>query len=256
MMKFKADYSGLVRLRATIGNQSKQVSFAAMRALNAAAYKASQETVAEIARVFDRPTPWVRRSVRYVKARRDRLEASVDFDFWGNKQGVTVSNVLEAEIYGGVRKLKRHEQAMRRIGVLPDGMAIVPGSAAQLDQYGNMSPGQINQILSFFGGFGEQGYKANMTGKGKARLAKGNRKKGTQGFAYFALARRHGRLLPGVYQRFQFSWGSAVKPIMIFVHRPQYRIRLQFYRVAEAAATKEFNAKFPVFLDEAMRTAR
>jgi len=97
------------------------------------------------ARVFDKPTSWVLRSVRYTKSNRKtqtEMSATVDFDFWGNKQGVTVAHVLRAEIYGGQRKLKRHEIALQRIGILPPGHFIVPGDAAQMDAYGNMNPAQ------------------------------------------------------------------------------------------------------------------
>ncbi len=37
---------------------------------------------------------------------------------------------------------------MRQAGVLPGGMFWVPGSAAKMDRYGNISTGQIVQIVS------------------------------------------------------------------------------------------------------------
>ena len=255
MITVKVDSSGMLKLQAQIAGMGKQVRFATMRTLNAAAYEAAQATSKEMARVFDKPTSWVLRSVRYVKARKDKLESSVDFDFWGNKQGVTVAHVLKAEIYGGQRKLKRHEIALQRIGILPPGQFIVPGDAAQMDAYGNMNPGQINQIMSWFQAFGEQGYRANMRDGGK-RLARGNKKTGQRGFAYFVLHKPHGKLLPGVYQRYDFGgYGSAVKPVMIFVRFAKYRQRLDFYGLAERTARSAFNAKFHEYLNEAIRTA-
>ncbi len=237
----------------------KQVKFAQERALNAAAYAAAQATSKELARVFDKPTSWVLRSVRYTKASRktqQEMFATVDFDFWGNKQGVTVAHVLRAEIYGGQRKLKRHEIALQRVGILPAGHFIVPGNAAQLDAHGNMSPGQIVQIMSWFQSFGEQGYRANMRDGGR-RLGRDNKKTGQRGFAYFVLHKPHGKLLPGVYQRFGFGGlGSSVKPVMIFVKFVNYRSRLDFYGIAERAARAAFKDKFPQFLEEARRTAR
>ncbi len=256
MIKVNVDSSGMLRLRAELDGKAKQVRFAAMRALNEAAFKASKDTAKEMARIFDRPTPWVLGSVRYRKATRAKLEAQVDFDFWGNKQGVTVSHVLNAEIHGGARKAKRHEIALQRAGILPPGMGIVPGDAAAMDSYGNMSSGQIVQIMAWFKAFGEQGYKANMTDKTRGRLGRDNKRTGRKGFSYFALKKRHGKLLPGVYQRFDFGFGSAIKPVMIFVRMPQYKRRLDFYGLAERSARAEFNAKFPVLLEEAMRTAR
>ena len=54
-------------------------------------------------------------------------------------------------------------------------MGIVPGDAATLDQNGNMSAGQIVQIMSWFKAFGEQGYQANMRDGGR-RLARDNKR--------------------------------------------------------------------------------
>jgi hypothetical protein len=190
----------------------------------------------------------VLRSVRYKKGTNTQPEALVDFDAWGNKTGVTAAHFLQAEIYGGPRKLKRHETALQRAGVLPTGKAIVPGPAAKMDQYGNMSPAQIVQILSYFKSFGEQGYRANMRDGGK-RLAKDNKKKGARGFVYFAIYARHGKLIPGIYQRFSFgALGSSVKPIMYFVDIPKYKKRFDFYGVAERAAREEFARKMPGYL--------
>lgn len=234
----------------------RQVPFAASKALNQAVFKAAEATKKEIAKVFDRPTPWVLGGVRYVKSTKQKLSASVDFDFWGNKQTISVEQILKAEVHGGQRRHKRHEVALQRAGILPDGMGIVPGQAAKIDQYGNMVSGQIVQILAWFKAFGEQGYKANIGEKGRERLGRDNKRTGAKGFAYFALQKKRGKLLPGVYQRFQFGHGSAVKPVMIFVRLPNYRKRLDFYGIAQRVALEEFNATFEAELRQALRTAR
>ena len=255
MIKINVGSGGLMRLSAGISGMDKQVRFATMRALNAAAFKGKQGTEREIGKTFDRPTLWVSRSVRYRKATKDKLEAQIDFDAWGNKQGVTASQVLNAEIHGGARRMKRHEVALQRIGILPPGMRIIPGDAAKMDGYGNMQAGQINQIMSWFQAFGQQGYSANMRDGGK-RLGRDNKRTGSKGFSYFALQTKRGNLLPGVYQRFTFSAGSAVKPVMIFVRTTNYKRRLDFYGLAEKIARAEFNAQFPLMLEETIRTAR
>lgn len=248
-MRITLDTSGLNRLQAQVGYLGKQATINMVLALNASAYAAMQASAKSMAQVFDRPTPWVLRSVRYKKATTTKLEALVDFDKWGNKTGVTASHILQAEIYGGPRKLKRHEVALQRAGILPPGKAIVPGPAAKLDQYGNMSPAQIVQIMSYFKSFGHEGYRANMRDGGK-RLAKGNKKKGTRGFVYFAIYARHGKLIPGIYQRFTTGEiDSSVKPIMYFVDIPKYKKRFDFYGVAERAARAEFAKKLPGYLN-------
>lgn len=246
------------------GLPEKKITVAAVAALNDAAYLGKVETAKAVAAVFDRPTPWVRGSVRYSKARKDKLEAQIDFDFWGNKQGVTVEKVIQAQIFGGPRRHKRHEVALRRMGILPDGMFIVPGEAATMDAYGNMVAGQINQVMAWFNAFGEQGYKSNMTAATRARRAKGSKR--SSGFEYFVVRpgdrrefiRSNGskgthKMQPGIYQRVFMGMGTAIKPIMIFVRSPIYQRRLDFYGIAEKAALKEFNRAFPMYLDKLLK---
>lgn len=256
-------------MKAKLSGMEKQVKHATVVALNRAAFSGMMAVKKEIGQVFNGPTPWIRNSVRYTKATKSArlvggvsiggasvMTATIDFDAWGNKQGVTAAHILNAEIYGGKRRNKRHEVALQKAGILPAGMGIVPGDAAVLDQYGNMSAGQIVQIMSWFQAFGEQGYRSNMRDGGK-RLARDNKKTGAKGFAYFALQKPHGKLLPGVYQRFDFGkLGSAVKPVMIFVRMPSYKRRLDFYGIAARVAQAEFDKEYPIALAEAMRTAR
>ncbi len=240
-----------------LAGMEKQVQFATVVALNRAAYAGAEATKDEMRKVFNSPTSWVLGGVRYVKARKDRLYSQVDFDFWGNKQQVTVEQVMKAEVYGGQRAAKRFESALRYAGVLPAGQYVVPGEAAKLDANGNMQAGQIVQIIAWFKGFQEQGYKANMTDKTKRRLGKDNKRTGAKGFQY-VLIRRGNRsgLHPGIYQKFTFALGSSLKPVMIFVASANYRKRLDFYGIAAKAAGQELERAFPVALDEAIRTAR
>ena len=111
---------------------------------------------------------------------------------------------------------------------------------------------QIVQIVSWFRAFGEQGYKANSTDKTRARLGK-DKKNGTRGFAYFVLRQKTGKLPAGIYQRFAFAAGSAVKLVMLFVKSPNYKRRLDFYGIAEKAARAEFDRAFPMYLDKLLK---
>jgi len=245
-MKITIEAKGLDALRLQIAGLGRKIKTAQVAALNSAAFVGAKETSEAVAKTFDRPTPWVKGSVRYKKATKDRVEVQIDFDKWGNKTGVTVEKVLQAQIHGGQRKLKRHEIALQRAGILPPGMAIAPGPAAKKDAYGNMSAAQIVQIISWFKAAGEQGYSANMRDGGK-RLGRDNKKTGAKGFAYFALRTPYGKLQPGIYQRFTFGFGSAVKPVMYFIKPPTYKKRLDFYGIAEKAARKEFDRAFAMY---------
>lgn len=236
------------------GLASGKLNVAIKAALNDAAHAGYEAGRNEMRRVFDRPTPWVLGGIRYIKATASKLEARIDFDHWGNKTLVTVADVLQAEIDGGQRRYKRHESALRQAGILPAGMFIVPGTAAERDAYGNMKGSQIVQILAWFRTFGEQGYRANMTDKGRARLGRDSKRTGRAGFQYFVLKQRHGKLLPGIYKRHVFSGGSsAVKPVMIFVRSPNYRKRFDFYGVTREAALEQFHRSFPFWLNRLLK---
>lgn len=246
MLKVKFDAPDVDAMRDA---DVKQVRMATLMSINTAAWEGMKAGRAEVESVFDSPTPWVVKGVRYQKAKPDRMTATIDLDYWGNKQGVGVDQVLQAEVYGGERRAKRHEVALQRIGVLPAGMGIVPGEAAKLDAYGNMQAGQIVQILAWFRAFGQQGYKANMDDKGRARLGKDKRKQGTRGFEYVAVyANNRGGMHPGIYQKTFTGFGSAVKPVMIFVPMPKYRKRFDFYTVVDEAARRAFDKTWPAAL--------
>lgn len=235
------------------GLSQGKINTAMVSAINQGARAGYEAAEQEVKRVFDRPTPWIQKAARYRKASSSKPEATVDFDYWGNKQLVTADKVLNAEIFGGPRKLKRFETALQRIGILPAGMAVVPGAGAKMDSYGNMQAGQINQILAWFRAFGQQGYKANMTDKGRARLARGSKRTGRRGTEYFVQKTQGKGLRPGIYQRQQFAFGSAVKPVMIFITIPTYRPRFDFYRVTTRAALDQMSLAFPTFLNQMLR---
>ena len=201
----------------------REINFTAMRALNA--------TVAEMAlyrypnlvqEVFDRPNPWIMRGFRYKKAERDNLvaEVSVSDD---RPVGPTPRHVLSASVFGGARKPKRFELALRAKGVLPSNQYAVPGRDAKIDSYGNMSGSQIVQILSALGAFSESGYTANRTARSAAR------KKNPMNL--FVIKEIGKGLAPGIYQR--INSGLGVKQLLRFVKQPIYEERFNFYKYGE-----------------------
>jgi len=168
---------------------------------------------------------------------------------------------LGPEIIGGGRKLKNFERMLRTIGVLPNGMYIVPGAACPLDAHGNIPRGLIVQILSYFKAFRTAGFTANITDKRKAALLKGSKRKGTLGYEYFVVNRVRGRYgrqhLPfGIYKRIPFAFGSSIKPIFMFVRNPTYPKRYGFYDVAGRIVKERLKENFIKALVEALSTTR
>lgn len=232
-----------------------QVPFALSVALNKTAEKARLKVRSEMPSVFDRPTPWVLNSLRVKRSTKTNLTAELAYK---DKNSVESSrSMVEPHVFGGRRHFKAMEARLMNMGYMPKGYNAVPGGAAKLDAYGNMSRGQISQLLNVLGTYTEAGYnKANANTV--ARLAKGNTKRGVYGFTYWVnpvggVKGKH--LQPGVYQRISTAFGSSLKPILIFVRRASYKQRLDFYGIVKETVDKNFVPEFRTAFAEAMRTA-
>jgi hypothetical protein len=116
----------------------KQIPFAIAGALNDTMYRSRSALIEEMGRVFDRPTPYVTRSLHYRKASKSDLA----FELWSEEFGGSMppAEVLAAEVAGGGRKMKRSEIAL--------GSYWVPGEGAMLDRYGNIRGADLTAILS------------------------------------------------------------------------------------------------------------
>lgn len=254
-MQFKVE-TNLPAVQDAMKKAASQVPFAAMLAINKVAARARADVQDNMKRVFDRPTPWVINSLRIKRATRTNLVAELAFK---DKNSVENSNAMVSpHVFAGARRFKAMESRLMRAGYLPAGWHVVPGGAAKLDAYGNMSRGQISQILNVLGTYQEAGYnKAN--DRTRARLAKGNVKKNTYGFVYWvnpATGQRRARhLQPGVYQRVTTGFGTSLKPVLIFVPSVNYKKRLPFFEQVMAAANAHFDTEFTQAFDRAMQTA-
>lgn len=211
----------------------------------------------EIMRIFDRPTPYTRNSIRTRPARKTKLEAVVwlkDDTF----KGGSATDYLLPQIEGGQRVLKRSEKALYRVGVLPSGWYAVPGTAAQLDAFGNMSRSQLVKILSYFQAFGQQGYRANTTETGRAKLKRGTRsRRGVEYFLALPSIRRTRHLTPGIYEVIQSGFGRATpRPVLVFVRRATYRKRWDWYGIAQRVIDQETSRVWAQSWAQAVATRR
>lgn len=221
----------------SLRGMQKQIPVVVSQAINNTANKVQTELKNSMKTSFDRPTPFTLNSLFLKPSTPRTLTATVfvkDPPRLSDKQ-----HYLLPHITGSRRTYKRSEGALWHIGILPGSNAIVPGRFANKDSYGNMSPGQIVQILSYFKAFGQQGYRANITDKKKAKMWKGSKKK--IGTAYFAGRPGGGRLPLGIYQRFNLGHGSAIKPVMIYTkHKPTYTKRWPFEEIGRRVCDQEF----------------
>lgn len=229
-----------------------QIPFALAAALTDTAKDVTAAEQHEIRDSFDRPTPTTQNSVYMKPATKANLEAIVGIkNFMG--KGTSAEEYLASEIEGGQRLPKRFERALISAGIMPSGYYAMPGAGVALDQYGNIGRGLIVQLISYFQAFPEQGYAANMTDKRKAALAKG--KRGQQGVAYFA-SRGDGHLPRGIWARYSFGHGSAIKPILIFVKGAHYEKRFDYFYTAKLTIDRVFEKNLRARWQQAWATAK
>ena len=112
---YSIEVLGLDALRQRVRNLPKQFRYAGARALNDVAFLARGAVVGEMQKVFDRPTPFILRSTRVIKATPDKLSVSIFPDSPGGKS-VDPVNVLRAEVFGhfhllGVGQLGRRQRS-------------------------------------------------------------------------------------------------------------------------------------------------
>ena len=151
-----------------------------------------------------------------------------------------------------------------KVAYMRYGERAVPAAGARLDSYGNMSRGQIVQILSQLKANTVAGFDANATnsrrskakraieqyfvseGPGSNRTTFGSRRFGR------GTAKQH--LPRGVWIRRQTAWGTAVRPVLLFVTGVRYTPKLDFFVIAQRTVDANFPQQFGIATDQALRS--
>jgi hypothetical protein len=253
-MQVSIKIDGLEKVQQQLRMLSERgIKEASAKAINDTAYQVKRTMVAQMDRVFDQVTPYVRKSVWIKQATPDALVATIEPTYFGGK-GIDPQQILAAQESGGQRRDKRVEVALHKAGILPSGYQTVlpkdpmPGSH---DGRGNFRGPFIVQLISYFKAFGEQGYRSNMTDKRRNKLAnRGVNASGFKtinGFIYFVAygklrsgATSH--LHPGIWAKSGVH-GSTVKPVMMFIKAGNYKPRFSMESVAKAADVDNYLSK-------------
>lgn len=236
----------------------EKIPTAARNAINDTAFGLKAHVQNLIKSSFKNPHPSTIKNVFVVKANKENLAARVRFD---QLYKTGVDEYMLANIEGGSRAMKPSEQRLNRY--------YVPGIGAKMNAYGNMTGGQVTQVLSRLGRFGDvAGYDMNETAKSK-RLRSGT-SKGTE---YFIVTQPKGGLKPGVYQRtekrggytavgtqratrgrtgaFQKTEvGKVIKargavPVMVFTKgKPKYKVKFPFFKSSTEYVNKALVGNF------------
>ena len=240
----------------------RQMAVATANALNDVGFEVRRAMQDEMRAVFKDPTDYILRSPRFKRATPKRLSVTIEPAYMGGK-GVDPQKILNAQAWGGRRRDKRSEVALRRARILPNGYQTAiperpfPGSD---DGRGNLKGSFLVQLISYFRAFGEQGYRANMTDKRKGSIHRGTAK--VAGRRYFlggdhgqkvwtvengepvlkAVGVRKSHLAPGIWAAYG-PGGKQVAPVLMFVRQGTYTPRLDMDKVAKRADAENYLAK-------------
>lgn len=248
-MNFTIDNRQIEQLRRSYGAFSDRRFAAGLAtALTKTAQTVQLAQRAEMRDVFDRPSPYTLGAVFVDRARADKLEARVGIADSPGGRGRPAIKYLRWQINGGQRTPKAYERALMRAGVLPDDMRTVPGKFAKLDGYGNISAGQIRQILSQLRIELSSGATSVLprvmdadnqaTRKAKQRRITGAYKRA--GGQFVAFPRGRGKLAAGIYQVRSTGFGRTdPKPVLLFVSSANYEVgRYDFHYVSQLAVER------------------
>ena len=234
MLELRHDFE---KAKQQLKDMKRQLPFLNAYALTKTAQDVRKAEYEEMQSLFDRPTPYVvpknidkpgtRGSLFLRGAKKDKLAAKVwvkDLNLGAGTPGI---DIVGPHIKGGGRKFKRFEKALFRNGVLPAGMYAVPSKYARKNKYGNLSAGRYTQILSYL--------RANAD-VAQNTTANSRRKKTTK--PYWIMYENDKPL--GIYQ----GTGSNMKPIIIFVSKPNYKQTFKFEGIGNAVAAQRFESNF------------
>lgn len=217
----------------------RQLPYAAARACTAVAQLAVQDIRTKMPSIFDNPTPFTVNAFYAKPATRTDPTAYVATRDYAAK-GRPAIKYLEPQILGGARVMKGFERLLSNVS---GGQFAVPGRGARLNGYGNMSVGQLTQLLSRLKVINDPYQQA--TARTVKRLLRAKRtvavSRNTSDY-FVAHARGNGRPI-GVYQ---LTGPGQVAPVLVFSpNAPHYTARfnpeLIVTRVVERRMLPEFN---------------
>lgn len=217
---------------------TKQLPYALSRALNDTAQDVLKDNRRLMESVFDRPTPYTLGSFMVRNATQSSLQATVE-----QKQQAAMHSYLTTEETGGARRQTGTDKLMAiRVAYAGHLWGVVPGDAAKLDQYGNWSAGERNQVLAVLKAMRDGA--ANETSRSRKRA-------GAKRGRYFVSPPSF--KTPGVWRRN----GKQLDLVLLFVNAaPGYQARFPFHDNAERVTRDRFPVNFANRFNSALASAR
>lgn len=240
---------GLPSVYSSLKNIEKQSRFGIARAITKTAKAVESELKQEMRSKTDRPTPFFLKSTFVQPATKQNLVARV-----GLKDRLASKNAFSAEerfghhFTGGARRAKALELYLRRAGLLGRGEFIAPGAGARLDAFGNMSRGQVQQIISQLRiGLDPYAYASkSKRSRRSVRLA---------GRIFWARGNaRDGHLKRGAY--IDMGPPIGIRPLLVVLSNTNYQRRFDLPQIAATTIAKTWDENLRSSLVDAFNSSK
>lgn len=175
---------------------------------------------------IDRPREFTVNSVAIETATSEKLYSRVFLKI-NQGSGRGAGKYMMPQIVGGSGHLRGYEVALQRKGFMPSGWRIAPGSAAKLDNFGNISKGTLDSVFR------------NLVIEGPRKQPKRPSKRGSM--RWFYLLKQRGRLTPGVYV---IEGAKGPRQVLKYESSLRFKKRYDFWGVAQQTAREKFPEQF------------
>lgn len=201
---------------------------AGTEALNHTANQAKKRLKENMAKVFDRVTPYALNAIKVSYATDENQQASIYINDEQVNNGARGVDFLAPEIFGGKRKSKRSEQAFIASGVLSPKEQYAAGKNAPKDQYGNIKRGAIQKALANTRSYRDQ---LQNTPRGKKRKSP----------EYFARKLNPEDKSATIFQRVS---PSEIIPLFIPIKPATYKARFHFKEIIDEVYEKNLQPNY------------
>ena len=171
-----------------------------------------------------------KRGALFVEYDLKRFEGRVYAKDRSEGSALTAEDILLPHITGQDREFKRSEKSLYRAGILPKGWYAIPGEAIRRDKYGNISRGQMTQMLSYL--------QANPDAA--QNTTKNSMAKKKQRYSYFVSRDKNGRPF-GIRKR---TGKHKVEWFLIFAESSKYYPVYEFQKAGELTIRRQWPKNF------------
>ena len=259
MFSIEIDTSTMLRTLSDV--EKVQFPFALATALNDTAF---QDVRAgwrdEMPRVFDRPTGLTLNAVLVNRANKRQVPVPHADVYLRDEavKGTPPARYLEHQVKGGTRKRKPFENLLIRAGVMGPNEYVVPGNSVTLDAFGNVPGKVVTTILADLQAIRDEADRSTPESRRRRE-----RRRTRRGGVYFLSrgtgtpdARGRSQNLPrGIYERIRTGFGTAVRPVFLFVESVSYQRRFDAYGLAARLFHNGFPTRFTAAMNRAIASA-